>query len=265
MKIEVLDKGFIELMMCADTDLTVVNCARVSFGKESEWESEEYEGRCRFCGDNVSPGHRAACTRDLRADPCSPPRRKKLSARDTSLIHYLARENHWSPFAHPQIRLRFHAPVSIARQLFKHRFGGDPNEVSRRYVKDEPVVHSPTEWRGRPEGSIKQGSGDVLDSPELQEEYDKLTTASLELYNKMVGDKEDGGLEVAPEQARFVLPQGVYTEWIWTGSLAFFARIYKQRSDPHAQWEAQQYAKAIAEIVEPLFPVGWKALMGGEG
>lgn len=249
MKIDVLDKGFVELMMCADSDLTVVNCARVSFGKESDWEYgepvEEWESNY--------PESRSYDVHTTYPD-------KKLSDRDTKLIHYLARENHWSPFAHPQIRLRFHAPVSIARQLFKHRFGGDPNEVSRRYVDDEPEAHIPAQWRGRPEESIKQGSGDLFDDRQLQERYEQLTKECLFLYNQMVLDFEDGGLGVAPEQARFILPQGVYTTWIWTGSLAFFARIYNQRSHETAQWEAQQYAHALDKIIAPLFPVSWEAL-----
>ena len=242
MKIDVLDKGYIEKMMCADSDLTVVNCARVSFGKESDWE--RYSETLCDDWEGIKRG-------------------KRLSDRDTKLIHYLAREGHWSPFAHPQIRLRFHAPVSIARQLFKHRFGGDPNEVSRRYVKDDPEVHSPSAWRSRPEGSIKQGSGALFDSPKLQEEYDRLTRQCLDLYNRMVADAKDGGVEVAQEQARFVLPQGTYTTWIWTGSLAFFARVYNQRSHDTAQWEAREYAAALDEIMRPLFPVSWEALTGG--
>ena len=65
---------------------------------------------------------------------------------------------------------------------------------------------------------------------------------------------------VAPEQARSVLPQGTYTEWWWTGSLSAFARVYSQRIDPHAQWEVRQYAQAIYDIIQPLYPVSWLAL-----
>jgi len=226
MKIDVLDKGFVTLMHCTDTDLTVVDCARVSFGKESDWEGFDPE----------SGGGGAYY----------------LSAKDTKLIAYLAREGHWSPFSHPQIRLRVKAPIFIRTQLFKHKVGAAENEVSRRYIDDEPVYYLPDMWRGRPDESIKQGSSNDLINFTYNHE------AHLAVYRRALAEG------VAPELARMVLPQSTYTEWIWTGSLAFFARVYNQRSDPHAQLEAQQYAKAIAEIIEPLFPVSWKALTGGE-
>ena len=84
--------------------------------------------------------------------------------------------------------------------------------------------------------------------------YDIAIKSSVSSYNMLI---EKG---IAPEQARFVLPQGTYTEWWWTGSLAAYARVCKLRSDSHAQWEVQQYANAISKIIEPLFPVSWKAL-----
>jgi len=213
-KVDVLDKGFMELMMCADSDHTVVNAARVSFGKQ------------------VDPD-------DF------------LSERDEKLIHYLARENHWSPFAHPQIRFRVKAPIFVRTQLFKHKIGAEENEVSRRYVDDEPEFYEPEVWRGRPDKSIKQGSGESFTFLPLKP---NLVRDCLVQYNDML---ENG---VAPEMARMVLPQSTYTEWIWTGSLAFFARVYKQRSDPHAQWETQQYAHALDKFIAPLFPVSWEAL-----
>jgi len=213
-KVDVLDKGFVELMMCADSDHTVVNAARVSFGKQ------------------VDPD-------DF------------LSERDEKLIHYLARENHWSPFAHPQVRFRVKAPIFVRTQLFKSKVGLTENEVSRRYVDDEPEFYEPEVWRGRPDKSIKQGSGKDIECPYAQRDTNFQT---LELYHFLIGEN------VAPEMARMVLPQSTYTEWIWTGSLAAFARVYRQRSDPHAQWEAQQYAHALDKIIAPLFPVSWEAL-----
>ena len=251
MKIDVLDKGFVEKMMCADSDLTVVNCARVSFGKESGWENFDPE---------AGGG-----------------KRYYLSARDTKLINYLARNNHWTPFAHPIIRLRVKAPIFIRTQLFKHKFGAVENEVSRRYVDDEPEFYEPSEYRGRPkEGNTKQGSSGVVDNlcsmswcRSHDEDGNQEFGFSYEEPSEWFSWQEDHWKQtyeelqfagVCPEQARLFMPQGMYTEWIWTGSLAFFARVYKQRSDPHAQWEAQQYAKAIGEIVEPLFPVSWAAL-----
>jgi len=79
---------------------------------------------------------------------------------------------------------------------------------------------------------------------------------SINVYNNLL---KRG---VAPEQARAVLPQGTYTEWWWTGSLSAFARVFKQRIDAHAQWEVQQYAAAISNIIAPLYPVCWKVLTG---
>ena len=79
----------------------------------------------------------------------------------------------------------------------------------------------------------------------------------IKLYEEMI---EDG---IAPEQARFCLPQGVQVQWIWTGSLAAFARFYKQRTDGHAQGEIQDLAHEVGELVAPLFPVSWRALTDG--
>lgn len=238
-KIDVLDAGFVQLMRCADSDLDVVNAARVSFDKESEW----------MCGCGGVP--------DRETGPCChQPGDWKLSDRDTKLIHYLATHNHWSPFSHPQIRFRVKAPIFVRTQLFKHKQGATENEVSRRYVDSEPEMYIPTHWRTRPTDGMKQGSGDdTLDIDGCDIDHADLM---LGYYNTLI---DDG---VAPEQARSFLPQGVYTEWIWTGSLAFFARVYNQRADAHAQWESQQFAHAIGKIMGELFPVSWKALTGKE-
>jgi thymidylate synthase (FAD) len=140
--------------------------------------------------------------------------------------------------------------------MFKHKQGFVENEVSRRYVTDEPDFYEP-QWRFKPEDNAKQGSfgfvegGDQVTSSII---YARAIWNATKTYNGLIARG------IAPEQARFVLPQGMYTEWYWTGSLAAFARFYKLRSDPHAQWEIQQYAEAISEIIEPLFPVSWKHL-----
>jgi thymidylate synthase (FAD) len=131
------------------------------------------------------------------------------------------------------------------------------NEISRRYVSDEPEIYHPR-WRTSPTNGAKQGSEDFLEYGETWDMcgaiYDIAIKSSVFSYNMLI---EKG---IAPEQARFVLPQGTYTEWWWTGSLAAYARVCKLRSDSHAQWEVQQYAEAISKIIEPLFPVSWKAL-----
>lgn len=214
------------------TDLSVVNAARVSFDKESDWEY----------GD--------------KAD-------YHLGDKDAKLINYLAKHNHWSPFAHTSIQLRVKAPIFVARQLVKHQVGGVWNEVSRRYVDSEPEFWFPDQWRGRPINA-KQGSSGVVTYLGMSTTGVDLWTPKntvelcLELYKDMLSDG------IAPEQARMILPQNMMTEWYWTGSLMFFTRVCKQRLDPHAQQETREIAERIAEIVAPLFPVSWSALMETE-
>lgn len=226
-KINVLDYGHVEYMGHMGDDLTVVNVARVSFNKESEWEEFDADGN------------------------------GILSERDEKLIRYLAKHKHWTPFAHPQISLRIKAPIFIRTQLFKHKVGFVENEVSRRYVSDPPTVYYPR-WRGKPTNGAKQGSEDFMPIDEeyntVNRHYEFTVKEALQTYDELL---KRG---VAPEQARSVLPQGTYTEWWWTGSLSAFARVYHQRIDSHAQWEVRQYAEAIAKIIQPLFPVSWKTL-----
>jgi len=227
MKKQVLDLGFVEYVEHMGTDLTVVNAARVSFHKESSWE---------YADSHVpSPS---------------------LSEKDRKLINYLARHNHWTPFAHPQITLRIKAPIFVRAQLGKHQVGFVMNEVSRRYVTEKPEIYVP-QWRNAPTNGAKQGSsGFMYSNPYLTEMYENLCDDSLYAYEELL---KNG---VAPEQARGVLPQATYTEWWWTGSLAGYARVFTQRIDAHAQWEVQEYARAIGEIISPLFQHSWKALVG---
>ena len=217
------------------TDLTVVNAARVSFSKTKE----------------------------------------EMDMQDEKLINYLAKHNHWTPFSHPQIMMREKVPIFVARQRFKHMVGFTYNEVSRRYVDDEPEFYVPDVWRSRPEGSVKQGSGEEevtsLLLPQEQrvdegsyewvgcpkDSYEDLIHHAKFLYTQMI---EAG---VAPEQARMVLPQSMYTEYYVTGSLAAWARAYKQRIDAHAQVEIQELARSWDEIIRPLFPESWSALVDG--
>jgi thymidylate synthase (FAD) len=239
MKIKVLDKGHVELMDHMGSDLTVCNAARVSFNKESEW-GLDFDAIAR-----------------LKSCPYDKDDVRMLKEKDEKLIRYLAKHNHWTPFAHPQITLRVKAPVSIRTQFFKHKQGFVENEISRRYVSYEPEFYSPT-WRGKPTDGAKQGSEDFITEETRTNLYDAIYRESYEtalhVYNTLI---EKG---IAPEQARFVLPQGMYTEWYWTGSLAAYARFYKQRKDDHAQWEIREYASAVGKIIEPYFPVSWKHL-----
>lgn len=206
----------VELIDYMGSDMMVANAARVSFNKHKETFDEK----------------------------------------DEKLIEYLAKHNHWTPFAHPQITLRMKAPISIRTQCFKHKVGFTENEVSRRYVSDKPKFFMP-EWREAPTNGAKQGSGKVIkDSSFISMDYEDFCSSAITLYESLL----DSG--VAPEQARFVLPQGMITEWYWTGSLSSFARFYKQRSYSGAQSEIRELAEMVKEEIEPLFPVSWGALTG---
>lgn len=222
----------VELIDHMGSDISVANAARVSMAKESEW-------------DFVPSGLPNAG-------------QQRLDAKDVKLIDYLAKHSHWTPFSHPQLSFRIKAPIFVARQWFKHMIGITRNETSRRYVDEEPEFFMPEIWRGRPEGSIKQGS-----SGEVSHVFGMGTSAfatlsvasALNTYKSML----DSG--VAPEMARMVLPQNTMTEWIETGSLAAVCRACKLRLDPHAQAETREIAEQMAELVAPLFPVSWGALM----
>ena len=139
--------------------------------------------------------------------------------------------------------------------MVKHQVGGVWSEVSRRYVSDEPEFWFPKEWHTRPE-NVKQGSGEVIAQQGIAQHIATHSTeVALEAYNKLLG----GG--VAPEEARSVLPLNTMTEWVWTGSLAFWARVGNQRLDGHAQLAAQETARGIQQHVAPLYPVSWAALV----
>lgn len=199
-------------------DLMVVNAARVSFAKESE--------RC-----------------------------ETLSAGDAKLIGFLARNGHWTPFAHPQLTFHIKAPIFVARQLFKHKIGLTENEVSRRYVDSDPEFFLPDVWRGRA-ANKKQGSEGVIDDGGPPYYAKVAYDTALRSYKHML----DRG--VAPEQARMVLPQAMYTEWYWTGSLAAWARVCGLRDHEDAQAETAEIARQISDAIVPLFPVSWSSLRG---
>ena len=216
MKVELIDK--------MGSDLSVVNAARVSYSKESDWESITPAG--------PTPG--------------------MLSDRDEKLIKYLATHNHWSPFAHASLQFRIKAPVFVARQLVKHQVGLVWNEISRRYVDYEPEFYQPTEWRGRPENS-KQGSDGVVHTDE--EYYSRYVNGCKVYYSLLLNQG------VAPEQARMVLPQSMMTEWIWSGTLYAFARVCNLRCAKDTQEETRQIADQIHNICNKEFPTSWKYLI----
>jgi thymidylate synthase (FAD) len=226
--IKVLDAGHVHLIDWMGSDLSIVNAARVSFNKESSWEY----------ADSHVPS-------------------QSLSERDGKLIRYLAKHNHFTPFCHATISIRVKCPIFVRAQLGKHQIGLTMNEVSRRYVTFDPEVYVPL-WRSAPTNGAKQGSSGQIEDMDIcirmRQEYESVAKDCIKLYNDLLADG------VAPEQARSILPQGTYTEFVWTGSLYAFARIYNLRIDSHAQWEIQEYAKAIDKIIAPLFPVSWQTL-----
>ena len=221
----------IEYLDHMGSDLSIVNSARVSFDKQSDPINMEFFENGKLL-------------------------RIELKEKDKKLINYLAKHKHTTPFRHNQIMIRCSAPIFLARQLGKHQAGLSWNEVSRRYVDSTPEFYSPPEWRGRPKGSIKQGSSEAVPSSDaIYSTYEGHIEKSIELYNGML---QSG---VAPELARMVLPQSMITTWIWSGNLLAFAHVYKERSSEGAQLEAQNFAKKLHEVIEPLFPYSWKALL----
>lgn len=215
----------VELINYMGDDLSVVNAARVSFNKLSDWAvSDDYMY-------------------------------SELHKKDEKLIQYLAKHNHWTPFAHTAITLHMKVPLFVARQIHKHQAGFVVNEVSRRYVKDEPELYTPIKWR-KAADNVKQGSGEEEINQKYYDEfgYNFSVTRALESYKTLL----DAG--VCPEQARMVLPQSMYTEFWMTGNLYGWFNLYKKRIDPHTQKETQEVARQVGNLIEPLFPVSWKAL-----
>jgi len=168
---------------------------------------------------------------------------------DTKLINYLAKHNHWSPFGHASMQFHIKAPVFVARQLVKHQVGLTWNEVSRRYVDTEVEFYEPTEWRLAAENK-KQGSSEET----VKYSISSVHKVAKQCYENMLS------LGIAPEMARMVLPQSMYTEWYWSGTLYAFARVCNLRCKPDAQKETQNVGWDIDKYARKLFPACWKAL-----
>ena len=193
------------------SDLSVVNAARVSFGKKHD----------------------------------------TFQDKDKKLIQYLAKHKHMSPFGHAFASFHVKAPIFVARQLVKHKFLRW-NEISRRYVDDEPEFYHPAAWRGR-SADKKQGSQGEVDTA-IDPDY--INTLSTQIYKNLLKQ------EVAPEQARMVLPQSTMTEWYWSGSLDAFAAMCVLRCASDTQYETRVVADYINKKMQDIFPVSWAALMG---
>ena len=207
-------------------DLTVCNAARVSFGKETEWDYEESDAYSF---------------------------KQHLKTKDRKLIQYLAKHKHISPFGHCFASFHIKAPVFVARQLVKHKFLRW-NEISRRYVDSEPEFYMPRSWRGRSEDKKQGSSGEWYDEDtDISVGY--CYTACLDTYKELL----DEG--ICPEQARMVLPQSMMTEWYWSGSLDAFADMCNLRCASDTQVETRFVATQISDRMRRLFPVSWAALV----
>jgi thymidylate synthase (FAD) len=178
-----------------------------------------------------------------------------LEPRDEKLINYLAAHDHNTPFFHPQARFRMKMPIYVAREWFRHTVGFARNEVSRRYVDDTPECFLPSTLRER-DTNKKQGSKPtpIEDQDTVIGVIDDIQKQAVTFYNSLLS------MNVAPELARGVLPQSMYTEFIETGSLAAYARLCGLRLNPHAQMEIQVYAQAVSDLLKARFPVSWAAL-----
>ena len=181
----------------------------------------------------------------------------EMTLGDQKLISYLAKHNHVTPFFHPQIQFRIRMPLFVAREWYRHQIGFSRNEVSRRYVDSQPECWIPEIIRER-DINKKQGSKEteVYDTELSKQIFEKSIKDSVAHYNCLIS------MNVAPELARTVLPQSMYTEFIETGSLAAYARLYKLRTTSDAQREIQWYANEIGKHLETKFPISWKALVG---
>jgi len=180
----------------------------------------------------------------------------EFTEKDARLVKYLADHDHISPFFHPQARFRLKMPIWMAREWYRHTIGFARNEVSRRYVDDAPTVYLPDSLRSRAPNK-KQGSQDD-EHPQsnlcrqfMLEEYERC----IATYGLMIG------YGICPEQARMVLPQGMMTEFIETGSLAAYARLVKLRTSPDAQKEIRDVAEKVSACLAAAFPHSWPVLV----
>ena len=212
------------------TDISVVNAARVSFNKETNFKLTEMGA--------------------------------SLEDRDAKLIRYLAVHDHFTPFTHATVTMREKVPLFVARQRFKHTIGFSYNEVSRRYVDEDPEFYKPEEWRGKASDKKQGSSNEVIDinpltpygSRSMVDDYDTVLNRCTWVYKQLLRKG------VCPEQARMVLPQSMYTEYYVTGSLYAWARAYNLRSKEDAQQEIQDIASKWGGVMIKLFPESWLAL-----
>lgn len=243
------------------TDKSVVNAARLSFGIGHETSGELTKkdiSLIHFLAFGLRSDERQSILTEIR-DGVKNVYSEEFDGQSDEYALELYNQIrhqavHWTPFAHTAISIRMKAPIPIRTQCFKHKQGLVENEESRRYISSEPEIFIP-EFRSKPEGSIKQGSGGIHPHNDfLKGTYMECVAHAVDTYKTLLKN------HAAPEQARMVLPQGAMVNWLWTGNLMAFANFYNKRSDPHAQGEIQDLAELVKQVVEPLFPVSWAAL-----
>lgn len=248
------------------TDLTVVNAARVSFDKHSDALTKKDEGLIRFLALGMQNSDWEKYLDDVAQFGDTLTREEM----EDQLLYWKRQPQHWAPFTHPHISMRITTSIFVARQLVKHQIGFAWSEVSRRYVDDAPVFEPIGKWRRRA-ANVKQGSSDEetrypnipisdVDGKLFYADYEDVQDGLARAYVMAVDPEQE--FQVAPEQARMTLPLTLQTSWIWTGSLAAWARVLTQRLDSHAQLETRLVAREIAPIVQRLFPVSYRALVG---
>ncbi len=218
MKEEVLDQGFLEILDKLGNDLTVVNSARVSFGK----------------------------------------RKTEYTDGDRKLVKFLVKNKHWSPFRHIIVQFHIKAPEFVMRQWYKHVVGIETtsssmtkdhawNEISGRYV---PVTdfYKPTNWRAQSENNKQASEGSIENQDEATKIFDGIMQSIVGSYEKLLE------LGVAKEQARLILPLNQYTEVYWTASFQAIMNFIELRDEDTAQWEIRQYAIAMKKMMMELYP-----------
>ena len=234
------------------TDRDVANYARHSFAKLADNFTEEQNNNLiRFLARGMASGDWETLIAGMQHHDT------KTSAHELA-VYLRSIPEHWIPFGHPHITLRMEAPVPIRTQCFKHKIGYVESEESRRYISSTPKLYVPEFFRAKPEGSIKQGSGQAHSHSEaMKVRYMLHCEKAIAEYEHFLA------AGICPEQARFILPQGCEVNWVWTGSLYAYANFYNQRSDSHAQKEIQDLAEEVNKIIAPLYPVSWAALTQG--
>ena len=219
---KVLDKGFIEVIDTLGNDLTVVNSARVSFGK----------------------------------------RKEKFDKSDERLVRYLAKYKHYSPFRHLQVQFHIKAPEFVMRQWYKHVVGIETtsnsstkdhawNEISGRYVPVEDY-YNPTVFRAQSDDNKQASEGEVKDQKAARHHWDMAMFHVKEHYEKLLK------MGVAKEQARAILPLNQYTEVYWTASFQAVMNFIELRNEKTSQWEIQEYAKSLLDLMLESFPTTTK-------